>query len=309
MISLKQLHYALAVEKTLHFKRAAELCSVSQSALSNAIIELEKQLDTQIFERNRKQILITPLGRQILAKARGIKTRVDELSQLANTEKRPLSHALTIGVIPTIGPYLLPKVLPVMQAQYPDCALRVVEESSHALIDGVHNGEIDTAIIALPHQTPGLHAFEFWQENFYLVAHHSATFTTRDGIRGEALGNTRLMLLNDGHCLKDHAIAAAKLKADDIDRTFAASNLHTLTTLVAACIGTTLVPAMALEQLLADSPELRAIRLDEPGPHRRIAFVTRLNYTDVESIGLLRDLFRNTLAGNDVAPRRSSAEQ
>ena len=307
MISLKQLHYALAVEKTLHFKRAAELCSVSQSALSNAIIELEKQLDAQIFERNRKQILITPIGRQILAKARGIKVEVDELSQLANTEKRPLGHPLTIGVIPTIGPYLLPKVLPIVHAQYPDCALRIVEESSHTLIDRVHSGEIDTAILALPHQTPGLHVFEFWQENFYLIAHRSTAPPILDGVRGEALGNTRLMLLNDGHCLKDHAIIAANLKASDIDRTFTASSLHTLTTLVAARIGTTLVPAMALEQLLADSPELRAIRLDEPGPHRRIAFVTRLNYANVESIDLLRDVFRNTLTANDVAPLRTAS--
>ena len=307
MISLKQLHYALAVEKTLHFKRAAELCSVSQSALSNAIIELEKQLDAQIFERNRKQLLITPLGRQILAKTRDIKARIDELSELANTEKRPLSHALALGVIPTIGPYLLPKVLPIVQTQYPDCELRIVEEPSQSLIDKVHDGEIDTAILALPYQTRGLHVFEFWQEDFYLVAHHSAMCAQGDGIRGEALRDMQLMLLHNGHCLKEHAIAAAGLNADSIDQAFAAASLHTLIPLVAARIGTTLVPAMALEQLLAGSPGLRATRLDEPGPHRRIAFVTRLNYANVNSINLLRELFRDSLAKVDVTPPQTLA--
>ena len=306
MISLRQLHYALAVEKTRHFKRAAELCSVSQSALSNAIIELEKQLDAQIFERNRKQILVTPLGRQILAKTHDIKAQIDELTQLANTKKHPLSHAMTIGVIPTIGPYLLPKVLPSVHARYPNCALRVVEEPSKRLIQKVRDGEIDTAILALPHHTQGLHVFEFGQEDLYLIAHRSAACTRHDTIRSESLSDMRVMLLNGDHCLKDHATDAAKLRANDIDRTLSASNLHTLASLVAARIGTTLVPAMALEQLLASWPELRAIRLDEPGPHRRIAFVTRLNYANVDSINLLRELFRDSLAGKDVTPLRAS---
>ena len=124
MISLKQLHYALAVEKTLHFKKAADACNVSQSALSTAIIELEKQLGTTIFERNNKQVLITSNGQLILNKAKTVKLELDELMQVSQADKQPFSNAMTIGVIPTIGPYLLPKVLPEVRRQQPNFKLK-----------------------------------------------------------------------------------------------------------------------------------------------------------------------------------------
>lgn len=299
MISLKQLNYALAVEKTLHFRRAAEHCSVSQSALSTAIIELERQLGVQLFERTRKQILITPVGRRILAKTRDIKARVEELSQLAQTQQYPLSHALTLGVIPTIGPYLLPKVLPKVRERYPDFELRIVEEPSQTLVEMVQEGDIDAAILALPYDTRGLHLFEFWRENFFLVTHRTSPFAARDSISSADLRQTQLMLLKNGHCLRDHALAVSRVGPDEINRTFAASSLHTLIQMVAGRIGATLVPAMALEQLMSGCPELKAVRLDEPGPHRQIAFATRLNYAGVDSVNRLRALFHEHLMGGE----------
>jgi LysR family hydrogen peroxide-inducible transcriptional activator len=295
LISLKQLNYALAVEKTLHFGKAAELCSISQSALSTGINELEKQLGVQIFERDNKQVLVTPLGARLLASARAIKLQVDDLYQLARAQKTPLGYPMSLGVIPTIGPYLLPKVLPAVREQYPDFQLRILEDQSHVLVDKVRNGEIDTAILALPYDIQGLLAFEFWDEDFYWVTHRRDSPEGRTQITSDELRHSRLMLLTDGHCLKDHALAACSLNASDTDDSFASTSLTTLIQMVAGHMGTTLVPEMALDQLVTGSPELKAVHLDEPGPHRRIAFITRPNYAGVSSIQLLMKLFREQL--------------
>lgn len=297
MISLKQLNYALAVEKTLHFRKAADLCSVSQSALSTAITELEKQLGVQIFERDNKKVLVTPLGAQLLATARGIKVQVDDLYQLAQAQKTPLGYPMSLGVIPTIGPYLLPKVLPAVRDEYPGFQLRIIEDQSHVLVDMVRNGEIDTAVLALPYSIEGLLSFEFWQEDFFWVTHRRDSNEDQTEITSEELRETRLMLLKDGHCLKDHALAACKLGTRDTDTSFASTSLTTLVQMVAGHMGTTLVPEMALDQLVSGSAELKAVHLDEPGPHRRIAFITRPNYAGVSSIELLMKLFRKALKG------------
>jgi LysR family hydrogen peroxide-inducible transcriptional activator len=295
MISLKQLHYALAVEKTLHFKKAAEMCHVSQSALSTGIAELEKQLGMPIFERDNKKVLISPFGSQFLEKARAIKTQLDDLDQLAAAMNKPLSYPMAVGVIPTIGPYLLPKVLPLVRSRYPDFRLRIVEDQTDNLILKVRSGELDAAILALPYRLDGLLAFEFWTEDFYWIVHRDDALAKRKGITSHELSNVRLMLLEDGHCLRDHALAACKLQGADVDNTFASSSLNTLIQMVAGHMGTTLVPQMALDQLLTGSSELKAIHLNEPGPHRRIAFVTRPDYAGVKSIELLISLFRTQL--------------
>lgn len=295
MISLKQISYALAVEKTRHFKKAADQCAVSQSALSTAITELEKQLDIQIFERDNKKVLITPIGQQFLTKAQQIKLQVDDLYLLANAEKTPLSYPMTIGVIPTIAPYLLPKVLPGLRQEYPDFKLRIVEEQSHVLVDSVRKGEIDAAILALPYEHEGLLAFEFWQEDFYWVTHMNNEHAQQKEITSDELREAKLMLLKDGHCLKDHALAACKMQSTEADNTLGATSLHTLIQMVAGRMGSTLVPAMALDQLVEGSAELRAVHLNEQGPHRTIAFLIRPNYTGVSNIELLMKLFKAEL--------------
>jgi LysR family hydrogen peroxide-inducible transcriptional activator len=295
MITLKQLSYALAVQKTLHFKKAADQCAVSQSALSTAIAELETQLGAQIFERDNKRVLVTPLGESILAKAQTINLEMKELYQFAQSRKSPLSCPMTLGVIPTIGPYLLPKALPEVRRQYPDFQLTLVEEQSHVLVDQVRSGEIDTAILALPYDTHGLHAFTFWEEDFQVVVHCDDAFSQQKKITTRQLKDAHLLLLKEGHCLKDHALAACKLQATEIQESLAGTSLATLVQMVAGKMGTTLVPEMALQQLVEDNHEIRAVPLDEPGPHRKLAFITRLNYGGTSDIERLMALFRSQL--------------
>jgi len=296
MISLKQLHYALAVEKTLHFKKAADACNVSQSALSTAIIELEKQLGTTIFERNNKQVLVTSNGQLILNKAKTVKLELDELVQISQANKQSFINAMTIGVIPTIGPYLLPKVLPEVRRQQPNFKLKIIEEQSHVLVDMVRNGDIDAAILALPYPIEGLMSFDFWQEDFYWVSHKDECPSQLNEITSEELEIEKLMLLKDGHCLKDHALAACSLQSDKQDSDFDSASLHTLIQMVAGKLGTTLVPQMALDQLIYNESEIRAIHLNEPGPHRTISLIIRPNYVRTNELTLLRDIFSEQLA-------------
>ena len=296
MISLKQLHYALAVEKTLHFKKAADACHVSQSALSTAIIELEKQLGTIIFERNNKQVLITNHGQLILNKAKSIKFEIGELLQISQSNKQPFANAMTIGVIPTIGPYLLPKVLPEVRRQHPDFKLRIIEEQSQVLVDMVRRGDIDAAVLALPFPIEGLMSFNFWQEDFYWVSHKDECSNQLKEITSEELEIDKLMLLKDGHCLKDHALAACSMQNDKQDTDFDSASLHTLIQMVAGKLGTTLVPQMALDQLIYNESEIRAIHLNEPGPHRTISLVIRPNYVRTNELTLLRDIFSQELS-------------
>lgn len=299
MISTKQLTYALAVEKTLHFKRAAEHCHISQSALSTALNELESQLGLQIFERDNRKVLVTPLGQEVLRRARDIITQVEELERLADSQKAPLAFPITVGLIPTIAPYLLPKVLPLINTDYPQARLNVLEAQSHVLVEKVRSGEIDTAILALPYPCEGLLTMEFWQEDFYWVALKGDEHTNQKEITSEELNRSKLMLLSEGHCLKDHIIDACKWSQHTDDHGFGATSLNTLIQMVLGKLGTTLVPAMALDQLVAQSDQLRAIHLNEPGPHRRIAFIFRPNYTRLSSIEALRDLCSNALSATN----------
>ena len=295
MISLKQLHYALAVEKTLHFKKAADNCHVSQSTLSTAVHELEKQLGVAIFERNNKHVFITDEGKLILEKAKRIKLEVDELTLLAKSNKAPLASPMTIGVIPTIGPFLLPKVLPKVRTEYSDFKLKIVEDQSHVLIEKLREGELDAAILALPYDIDGLMAFNFWQEDFYWVSHKDECALNLREITTNEFDLDKLMLLKDGHCLKEHALAACKLENTNNDNQLDSASLHTLIQMVAGKLGTTLVPQMALDQLVKNEGELAAVHLNEPGPHRTIALLVRPNYVRTNDIVLLQQLFENEL--------------
>ncbi|BCE01450.1 hydrogen peroxide-inducible genes activator [Marinicellulosiphila megalodicopiae] len=293
MITLKQIQYALNVEKTKHFKNAAQQCFVSQSALSTAISEMENQLGVQIFERDNKQVLITAIGVKVLEHFKKIKQQTDDLYTVIASLDQPLNTPMSIGVIPTIGPYLLPKILPSVRKKYPDFKMTIIEEQSHVLVDKVKSGELDTAILALPYPTEGLHVFEFWQEDFYFVCSTMQSMITN--ISSDQIQTSELMLLQDGHCLKDHALAACSLPMSAYNQSLGGTSLYTLVQMVAGNMGVTLVPQMALSSLVEINTELQFTHLNEPGPHRKIAMITRLNYPAVNNIELLMSLFKQSL--------------
>lgn len=295
MITLRQLEFALAVAKHRHFKRAAEECNISQSALSLGIAELEKQLDTQIFERNNKHVLVTPIGEALLERASSIFLEINELTTLAHNHQKPLAYPMTIGIIPTVAPFLLPKVLPTLGQSYPNFHIQVVENKTERLLEKVRYGHIDTAIIALPYVVEGLHTFEFWQEDFFALFKKDTPEGKLDAISSSHLSQTNLLLLGEGHCLTDQVLSVCSFNKNLTRSSFAQTSLNTLIQMSLGGIGTTLVPEMALEQLYRQHTDFRAVRLDEPSPHRRIAFISRLNYARVDDIRLLSDIFRASL--------------
>ncbi len=310
MITLRQLEFALSVAKYQHFKRAAEACNISQSALSLGIAELEKQLDVQIFERNNKQVLITPIGEDILERSRRIFSEVKDLVTRTQAHQTPLAYPMTIGIIPTIAPFLLPKVLPMLRQSYPNFNITVVEEQTERLLEKVRYGTIDTAIIALPYATEGLHTFEFWAEDFLVVFAGDDSHANLASVNADELLHANLMLLGEGHCLTDHALSVCHLDKNTVKSGFSEASLNTLIQMALSGMGTTLVPEMAVSQIRQQTTDVALVPLAESGaesgagkgtankkePHRKIAFVTRLNYARVDDVKLLGKMFAESLA-------------
>ena len=294
MLTLKQIDYALSVAKNLHFKKAADECFISPSTLSNAITELETQLGVKIFERNNKKVIVTSLGKEILAKAKKIKLEVQNIHELAQHNITGLCSSLSIGIIPTISPYFLPLVLPKLQKKFSDLRLKIEEGQSQILINRVKEGDLDMAILALPYDVQDLLSFKFWEEDFFWVSHSQNKNAGKPEIKASELEHSELMLLEDGHCLKDHILDACNI-SDSSQYSFKASSLNTLIQLVKGKMGTTLVPKMALKELIGSKKDLSISHLDEPGPHREIALITRPNYAGMESAKMLVEFFRKTL--------------
>lgn len=297
MITLKQIQYALAVAKTGQIRKAADYCAVSQSALSAALSEMETRLGFALFERNNKQLLTTPRGKQALELAAQIRLLLDDLEKLGHDPGSPLDTSLSLGIIPTICPFLLPRVMPTLQQAHPALQLQISEAQSRVLVDQVRSGDLDAAIIALPYECDGLLTFSFWQEDLYWVTNADDPLTSKRRLDSSEMDPQRLMLLKDGHCLKDHALLACN-RAGIPDEQLSATSLITLVQLAASGMGVTLVPEMALPQLVSGNPAVKAIALATPGPHREIAFVLRPNYPGLNGIEMLMALFRQALSTN-----------
>jgi len=287
MISIKQLIYALTVEETLHFKKASEKCNISQSALSTALNELEKQLGLQIFERDNKKVLVTPIGNQVLQQARSILLQIKGLQHFAEIQREPLSYPLAIGLIPTVAPYLLPKLLPILNQQHPLARINIVESQSHILVDMVKCGDLDTAILALPFPCSGLLTMKFWEEDFYWVTLKGNEHSQQQEITSDELNHCNLLLLKEGHCLKDHILSVCNMTEQTANKGFSATSLNTLIQMVLGNLGTTLIPEMAIEQLTSQHKSLSVVHLNEPGPHRQLSFILRPNFTRLSSIEAL----------------------
>lgn len=290
MITLRQLQFALSVEQHQHFKRAAEECKVTPSALSLGIAELEKQLGVGLFERNNKQVIITPEGRAILEQAKRIMLEVSTLVNLAHSQDEPLTSPMRMGMIPTVAPFLLPVIIQEFRKTYPKFDIELCEDKTLRLIELVRTGQLDTAIVALPYDIQGLNVYPFWAENFFAVFREGEPPAKRTSISSEQLIEHKLLLLDEGHCLSDHTISVCgQYAAERKNFTFYHASLFTLMQMVASGHGTTVIPLLATHYLNnIEGRQLVAVPLQEKGPHRTLAFIVRPNYVRVPEIELLR---------------------
>ena len=294
MISLKQINYALRVGKTLHFKKAADECFISASTLSNAINEMEKQLGFKIFERDNRRVIVTKQGEDFLEKAAAISLEVEDIKKISQLYAEPLSHKISIGMIPTISPFLIPAVLPRLNKDYPKLELQLVEAKSHELVHQIQNGELDMGILALPYPVKDLKVLKFWAEDFFWICKADDERSKIQKITARELDLSELILLEEGNCLTDHVLSACNISFSH-QHSFRVSNLNTLMQLVKGGMGTTLIPAMAAEQLVDNDRMLTKAYLDEKSPHREIALLTRETFVAMDEVGLLADIFSEEL--------------
>jgi len=271
-ITIKHLRYFEALAQQGHFGRAAEVCAISQPALSLQIKELEELLGAQLVERGARQIRLTPLGEVFAERARDILRGMDELGDLARASQTPLAGRLRIGVIPTVAPYLLPVVIRDLTAQFPRLDLRPREAVTQRLIEDLAEGRLDTAIVALPISEPSLAEQAMFDEEFVLV--RSLADANKPVPNADMLREMRLLLLEEGHCFRDQAISYCKITNSLPRELMEGSSLSTLVQMVGVGIGVTLIPEMAVA-IETRSAAVSVVRLTEPRPSRRIGMVWR----------------------------------
>ncbi|HYE26764.1 MAG TPA: hydrogen peroxide-inducible genes activator [Allosphingosinicella sp.] len=273
--TLKQLQYLVALEEEGHFGRAAEACFVTQSTLSAGIRELEALIGVVLVERTRRVVRFTPLGRRVAAKARRVLGEADELADMVRAAGEPLAGELRMGVIPTIAPFLLPRLLPRLRREFPELRLFLREETSQAACDSLHRGQLDCVLLALPYGCGEVETAPLFDDRLY-VAFPPGEAPGRDGpVPAAAIDEHRLLLLEDGHCLKDHALAACNRPELRAEATMLGTSLHTLVQMVAGGLGQTLVPEMALQAGLLEGTGVAARPLAADHACRRIALIWR----------------------------------
>ncbi|MEM1362648.1 MAG: LysR substrate-binding domain-containing protein [Pseudomonadota bacterium] len=296
ILTLKQLRYFEAVAVHGHFGHAADACGVTQPALSMQIKELEQTLATPLFERGIKQIRLTGFGEDIAPRVRDILRAVDELEDLARTASDDRLHRLRLGVIPTIAPYLLPKLIGQLKVQSPGLDIHIREAITSKLIEELQDGRLDVALVALPVSEPALTEFALFDETFVLVRPEADAALPVPN--AEALREMRLLLLEEGHCFRDQALSFCKLGPARPREILEASSLATLVQMVGAGMGVTLIPEMAVK-IETRSAAVSLARFTPPEPARKIGMIWRKRSPLAEQTAELAGQMRAILALSD----------
>ncbi len=285
--SVRQLQYLLAVVELRHFGQAAERCFVTQSTLSTGIQELENLLGAKLLERTKRRVNPTPLGLELAEQARQILELSARLVETAQSDKAPLSGPLKLGVIPTIGPFLLPRVLPPLRNHFPSLQLYLVEDQTPRLLERLISGEIDVALLALPYELGRLEHQALWNETFWIALPNTHPLAGEGPLPAHQLPADELLLLEEGHCFRDHALSACQREGLQSPPAFQGTSLYTLVEMVAGGQGITFLPDMAVDTTLARHPGICLRPLAEAGPHREIGLVWRSTYHRKHDLTLL----------------------
>ena len=289
--TLKQLQYLVALRAHGHFGRAAAACFVTQSTLSAGIRELETLLGTVLVERTRRVVRFTPLGLRIADKADRVLRESEELADMARAEAQPLTGDLRMGVIPTIAPFLLPAMLPRLRGQFPRLRLFLREETSQAACDALHRGQLDCVLLAMPFACGDVDVVTLFDDAL-LVAFPSGEAPPARTIEAREIDEGRLLLLEDGHCLKDHALAACNRPELRAGATMMGTSLHTLVQMVDNGLGLTFIPQMAVDAGLLDGTRVEARPLEAERGSRQIALAWRRSSPRDEEFRLLSSTLR-----------------
>ena len=277
MITLRQLRYLSALAKHGHFGRAAEACSVTQPALSMQIRDLERTLGVAVVERRPGEVMLTDVGREIARRAEDVLTASRDLVDFARHRSGLLTGRLTLGVIPSLAPYLLPRILPLLQSRFPELQLELRETQTRQLIEDIKSGALDAAMLALPVAEPDIDTIALFEDLFLLAVPASDPRLETVRVAADDIDQSRLILLEDGHCLRDQALAfcaTATRVRSGAGTVFGASSLNTVMQMVAGGYGVTLIPQIAADVERRDI-RVKFLRLENPQPGRSIGLVFR----------------------------------
>jgi LysR family hydrogen peroxide-inducible transcriptional activator len=290
--TLKQLHYLLALSEQLNFTRAAESCFVTQSTLSAGLKELETVLGTQLVERDRQSVLMTPTGLDIADRARSILAATQDLVELAAQAVQPMTGRLRLGIIPTIAPFLLANTLPLLRSRYPGMRLALREDLTANLLSRLEDGRLDFALIALPHETGKMLVETLFDDALWIVGRRDDPELQSETVAATPALSDRLLLLEEGHCLRDHALQACGQSIRNSSGDTEATSLLTLVQMVESGLGIGLVPEMAIKCGLTHSPTLLSRPISSPAPKRTIALLARRSTSRLADLKALANVLR-----------------
>ena len=275
-MNLRDLKYLVALAEHKHFGRAAAASFVSQPTLSTQIKKLEEELGVPLVERAPRKVMLTPAGREAAARARNIVAEVEQMKEAARRARDPEAGTVRLGIFPTLGPYLLPHVVPAIRQRFPQLEMLLVEEKSDVLLAQLRNGQLDAVVLALPVADDQLHTEFLFEEPFVLAAPEGHPLTAHASLTLDDLSDQRLLLLQDGHCLRDQALDVCHMAGALEKSEFQATSLETLRQMVAANVGVTLLPMLAVKPPVARSENVRLIPFSgNPQPNRRIGMIWR----------------------------------
>jgi LysR family hydrogen peroxide-inducible transcriptional activator len=274
-MNLRDLRYLVALAEHRHFGRAAEASFVSQPTLSTQIKKLEDELGVALVERTPRKVLLTEVGREIAQRARDVLNEVDQIRAIARRTLDPESGTVRLGIFPTLGPYLLPHVVPRVRERFPRLELLLVEEKTEVLLRQLREGRLDAAVLALPIHDDQLHAEFLFEEPFLLAVPEQHELAQRKVLRLDEIADQNLLLLEEGHCLRDQALEVCHLAGASEKSGFRATSLETLRQMVAANVGVTLLPALAVKPPVARSENIHLLQFRGNTPSRRIAMFWR----------------------------------
>jgi len=292
-MNLRDLQYLVALAETGHFGEAAERCHVSQPTLSAQIKKLEEYLGVQLFERQPRKVSLTEAGRRIVERARHITQEAEDIRELARASRDPLSGKLRIGLIPTIAPYLLPRVAVTLGRKLPKLSLMLYEYQTQPLLQKLRDGELDLAILALPSSTEGLETRSLFAETFVVAMPRNHRLATRRRLKPADLDGEKILLLEEGHCLRDQALEVCGTVALSEESDFRATSLETLRQMVAAGLGITLLPRLAAEGPIAGARGIEFRPFAPPSPSRSVGAAWRKSSTRETAIAAVCDIIRS----------------
>jgi LysR family hydrogen peroxide-inducible transcriptional activator len=291
-MNLRALQYFVKLAEIRHFSKAAIACFVSQPTLSTQIKKLEDELGVQLVERSPKNIMLTPVGTEIAERARLVLSDIDQIKAVARRAGDPTDGRLRLGLFPTLAPYLLPHVVPVIRKRYPNLSLQLTEEKTDHILKMLQQGELDAALLALPVSADEMEVEILFNEPFVMALPGNHPLAEKSQIDLEDLNGSELLLLDEGHCLREHALDVCALAGAHERVDFHATSMETLRQMVAANVGITLMPMLSVKPPIAETSNLLIRKFKEPIPSRTIALVWRKSSALSEFLLDLADCFR-----------------